>query len=94
MSAYGPVRVLGASSSAGSPHSAGRCYTVDGSLEPGHTRQRLFAVGAVMRHVLAVRNAERNETAAQQGAPANITTRYLTHQSLSTSTTYRAYMYE
>ena len=39
-------------------------------LESGNTRERLIAAGADVHHVLAVRDAERNETATQQHAPA------------------------
>jgi len=41
-------------------------------LESGDTRQRLLAVGTIMYHILAVRDAERNEATSQQQEPANI----------------------
>jgi len=35
-------------------------------------RQRVFAVGTNVYHVLAVRDAERNEATSEQHAPANV----------------------
>ena len=53
------------------------------SLEPRNTRQHVLAVGTNVHHVLAARNAERNEATAQQNAPANITRRACSENMLS-----------